>query len=167
MIYETDRLVLRPYEPSDLQAHIEIHNHPDMAPYVITLGPRATPIGIWRAFASILGHWQIRAYGEWMVVERASSQPIGRVGFYFPDGAPEIELGWAIRRSHWGRGFATEATAKAVQLGLGALGFDHFISAIRTNNQRSIRVAEKVGLQLERTEERRGEPFHVYGARRS
>ena len=45
-------------------------------------------------------------------------QVIGRVGPWHPEGWPGIELGWIIRRSRWGHGFATEAVAPSPKLQL-------------------------------------------------
>ena len=78
-----------------------------------------------------------------------------------------VEVGWVIRRSRWGNGFATEAAREAVRYGFEEVGADHLISIIRPDNQRSIRVAEKIGEKFERPYLVDGVESHVYGIKKS
>ena len=68
-----------------------------------------------------------------------------------------------IRRSHWNRGYATEASREALAFAFDVVGADHVISLIQANNVRSIRVAEKIGLRLERLDHHEGRESLVYG----
>jgi RimJ/RimL family protein N-acetyltransferase len=54
-----------------------------------------------------------------------------------------------VGREHWGRGFAPEAARAAMEWARSALGADHVISLIEDQNERSQRVAEKLGMSLE------------------
>lgn len=63
--------------------------------------------------------------------------------------APHVELGWCLRRDLWGRGLATEAARAALQYGFGVIGFQRVISLIHSENERSKRVAEKLGMRLD------------------
>ena len=163
---ETPRLVLRLPEASDAQSFLDIHQDPEVLKYVTVTG---TPGGItvaWRNVAMIVGHWHLRGYGQWAVVEKASGQVIGRVGLFNPEGWPGVELTWVIARSRWGCGFATESACAALQWAWGAVETDRIVSMIRPDNARSIRVAEKLGETFERTDEMNGEAIHVYAIHR-
>jgi RimJ/RimL family protein N-acetyltransferase len=103
----------------------------------------------WRQLAMILGHWQLRGYGLWAVEELESGRLVGRVGFFNPEGWPGFELGWALGREFWGRGFATEAARRALEFAFEVLGREHVISLIRPDNVASVRVAERLGERLE------------------
>lgn len=115
----------------------------------------------------MLGHWQLRGYGQWTVVEKATGEVIGRVGLWNPDGWPGIELGWITRRSRWGHGFATEAARAALDWTWRHVDTDHVISIIQPDNLASIHVAQKIGESLERTEVRNGAEVHIFGIMRS
>src|SRR5690349_11840204 len=113
---ETTRLLLRLPETEDAQALMEIHLDPEvLAQGLVTLtGP---PGGIDVAFRNIermRRHWKNHGYGQWSVVEKTTGHVIGCVGFFHREEPSEIEIGWIIRRSHWGNGFATEAAQAAV-----------------------------------------------------
>ncbi len=140
---ETARLVLRPLQASDADAFMEIHEDPEVLRHIS--GRTTGRAGAWRMLALMIGHWHLRGYGQWAVVERASREIIGRVGLWNPDGWPGIEVGWVIRRSRWGQGFATEAAREALRYGFEEVGADHLISLIRPDNVRSMRVADKLG----------------------
>ena len=163
----TPRLTLRLPQPSDAAPLLEIHQDPDVIEYVL----RGTgPIGLtgaWRNVATMLGHWQIRGFGQWTVVEKATGEVVGRVGLWNPEGWPGIELGWITRRSKWGQGFATEAAKASLDWAWRHVETDHIISLIQPGNSRSIRVAEKIGEVCERADVLNGEDVLVYGIHRS
>ena len=122
--------------------------------------------GAWRSVAMMVGHWQLRGYGQWTVVERATGQVVGRVGLWYPEGWPGVELGWIIRRERWGQGFATEAARAALDWTWQHVDADHVISIIQPDNHRSLRVAEKIGETREGTEMVNGVESVVFGIRR-
>ena len=163
---ETARLLLRLPEASDAQPLLEIHEHPDVIKYVLSGASPGGITGAWRSIATMLGHWQMRGYGQWTVVEKATGDVVGRVGLWNPEGWPGIELGWITRRSRWGHGFATEAARAALGWTWHHVDTDHVISIIQPDNIASIRVAEKIGESLERTEVRNGAEVHIFGIMR-
>jgi len=159
---DTARLLLRRPEPGDFEAFFDLHEDPEVLRHIPGAGPPGNRVGAWRTFAQVLGHWQIRGYGQWAVIEKASGEIIGRVGLWYPDAAPAIELGWIIRRSRWNNGFATEAARAAARYGLDVVGAERLISIIQPDNLPSIRVAEKIGETLEGTEVQHGTTALVY-----
>jgi ribosomal-protein-alanine N-acetyltransferase len=72
------------------------------------------------------------------------------------EGRAEVELVYLIAYDAWGRGYATEAAAAVRDHALGVLGLSRLIALIKPENAASERVAEKLGMQLERDVERRG-----------
>ena len=82
---ETQRLILRPPAPRDVPAMTEFYVS-ERSQYAGGFVSRARA---WGHAAAILGHWQIRGYGLWMVTEKADDTGLGMVGPYCPDGRPE------------------------------------------------------------------------------
>ncbi len=143
----TSRLVLRGFEESDLDAWAAILADEETARYVGGVAGRAAA---WMRIAGYLGHWQLRGYGLWAVCERESGRFVGRAGLWFPEGWPELEVGWTFSRDVWGRGYATEAGRAAVEWGRTALGLARIASVINPANERSIAVARRLGMELDR-----------------
>ena len=120
-----------------------------------------------RVVGALLKHWLRHGYGPYVLREAASDAVVGLVGLWFPREWPETEIKWAIIRSHWGKGYASEA-ARAVQAILPAhLPQMQPISLIHADNQRSIALALALGASLEKQLEFRNAPFHMYRHRRS
>ena len=161
----TDRLQLRIFQPDDFERHAEICADPEVMRY-IRAGPLSR-VEAWWQMARYIGHWQLRGYGVWAIVERSTNRVIGHLGFLDPEGGVGFELGWVLARSAWGRGFALEGTRAAVHHAFTALDRDHIACVIRPENARSIHLAERLGAAPEREIEESGRRLIVYGIRRS
>lgn len=112
--------------------------------------------------AQLLGHWELRGYGLWAVEEKRTGTFVGRIGLIYPEGWPAIEVGWLIDRERWGEGFATEGGRAAMQFAFDRLNLTRISSVIRPQNAPSIRVAEKLGMQAERSEQLFGWDVVIY-----
>ena len=112
--------------------------------------------------------WNRRSYEEhgfglW-VVETHAGEFVGDCGLTMQEVAGEwfVEAGWHVRADLRGQGCATEA-AVAVRDAAGSAGVEHLIAIIRPDNLASQRVAEKIGLALEREVHKLGGPALVFG----
>ena len=156
----TDRLLLRPPTLSDVEPMFEIHQDPDVMRFVGKSGDISVA---WRNVAMMIGHWQMLGYGMWIIENRADGQVIGRAGLWNEAGGPGLELGWLIRRSAWGRGFATEASRAALDWAWRHLDTDRIISVIHAENAQSIRIAEMLGQRFEKREVTKDQEVLTYG----
>jgi RimJ/RimL family protein N-acetyltransferase len=164
---ETARLLLRVPELADAEPFMGIFWDPEVVEQKqVTL--REPPGGLDLASkntSEMLRQWELRGYGHWSVVEKATGQVIGVVGFYHPQEPwPGVDLGWLIHRSRWGQGFATEAAIAALQWIWEHTTIDRIVSLIAPDDHRSIRIATKIGERFERADSDpvHGEPVHVY-----
>ncbi len=106
----------------------------------------------WREIAMHIGHWALRGYGQWALERREDGVPLGRAGLWNPPGWPGLEVGWKLARHAWGQGYATEAGRAAMEWTWATLDAQSLISIIQPGNERSIRVAERLGMRrLEET----------------
>jgi RimJ/RimL family protein N-acetyltransferase len=157
----TDRLLLRGFEPRDVDAYAAMVADPDVMRYVGD-GQPLDRIGAWRQMAVFIGHWELRGFGLWAVEDRATGALVGRIGCWEPEGWPGFEIGYALARPFWGRGYATEGAHAALRYAREVLGRDRIISLIRTENAPSIRVAERLGAVLDGETDFFGPPTKVY-----
>jgi RimJ/RimL family protein N-acetyltransferase len=158
---ETDRLILRMWRDEDFDAYLELCQDPEVMRFLG--GKTFDRLECWRHLAFMVGHWQLRGYGPWVVEEKATGQFVGRVGFLNPVGWPAFELGWTLSRKFWGRGYATEAARRALAYAWGELDKDHVISLIAPKNTNSIKVAERLGEKVEGKTELLGHDVLIYG----
>ena len=118
---QTDRLTLRMLCETDLDAYAEMCADAEVMRHIGDGQPLARPMA-WRNLAMMVGHWSMRGYGLWAAEDRASGVLVGRIGFWNPEGWPGFELGWMLRRSFWGQGYATEGARAALEFAFTRLG---------------------------------------------
>ena len=157
----TDRLLLRQFREGDLDAFAAIQADPGAARHIGDgrTNDRATS---WRLIAMFLGHWTLRGHGQYAVEDRGTGGFLGRVGLWYPEGWPELEIGWLIGSASWGRGYATEAARAVAAAAFSELGSERLISLVRPANAASIRVAIKLGAVRTGITELDGERTDVY-----
>jgi RimJ/RimL family protein N-acetyltransferase len=142
----TARLILRPFVPEDAPAYAVLNADPDVARFITLDGKPLSPADSWRQLTFLLGHWQMRGFGMFAVAERERPDLlIGRVGPHQPEGWPDFEIGWALSRAFWGRGYASEAAAATVRYAFDVLKRPRIVSLIHPSNTRSRAVAERIG----------------------
>jgi RimJ/RimL family protein N-acetyltransferase len=73
-----------------------------------------------------------------------------------------IEVGYHLRRDHWGQGFATEAARACMDYAFRKLGAERVVSLIRAENTPSRRVAERNGMGIEKEVMHCGLPHLLY-----
>ena len=115
----------------------------------------------WRSLALHIGHWELRGYGQWAIERRADGRMIGRAGLWNPEGWFGVEVGWKLDRDMWGRGYATEAAAAALEWAWRALDVDRVLSVIEPGNEASLRVAARLGMRRLRDDVSSGRPVVI------
>jgi len=96
---------------------------------------------------------RFEGFGVWAAVERSTGEFLGWFEFYPPEGRgpEEAELGYRLRRSAWGKGYATEGSRALIRKGFTELGVRRVVAETMAVNAASRRVMEKAGLSYVRT----------------
>jgi len=87
----TDRLRLRAFRASDLDAYAAMRGNPEVVRYLGT-GRTSTRVEVWRMMAAFLGQWALRGYGVWACEKIDGGAFIGSVGIFRPLDWPEPEI---------------------------------------------------------------------------
>ena len=151
---ETDRLVLRRFTAADADNLVDLDADPDVMRF-ITGGIATSREEIQNeVLPAFLAYYQrYEGYGFWAAIEKATGEFLG--WFHFrprPDAAPgQVELGYRLRKSAWGRGYATEGSRALIRRGFTESGVQRVTAEAMAVNQASRRVMEKAGLKLVRT----------------
>jgi ribosomal-protein-alanine N-acetyltransferase len=112
-------------------------------------GPYPHRADAFNRLAGLIGHWQLRGYGRWMVADRECDAPLGVVGLMFPEDWPEPEIAWSVFAAAEGRGIAFEAARFARRYAYDTLGWSTVISCIKPENTRSVALARRMGATYE------------------
>jgi RimJ/RimL family protein N-acetyltransferase len=153
----TDRLTLRGWRPEDLKRYAELTADPEVMRF---MGGVLDVPQTWREIALFAGHWELRGYGLWVVEH--DGELIGRVGLWYPEGWPGLEVGWLLARDAWGHGYATEAARAAVEYAWSELGAEELISLIVPDNTASAAVAGRLGMRAAEDYDLRGRPVVIH-----
>ncbi len=151
---ETQRLYLRPLRKSDFEDYAALYADPEVLRYLAS-GPEPWDRGrAWRHMAFVKGHWELTGVGMWAVEHKEAGAFMGLIGFAAPEGWPGFELAWILARRWWGNGYASEGVRAALAYAFTVLKKDCIISLIHPENQASIRVAERLGIDSEKSRSR-------------
>lgn len=149
MILETSRLVLRKLEPADAPILAQLWCDPQVTRY--EGGPREL-VQVRNSLTEDAESGQPNPFDMWACVEKETQQVIGHCGLVDKevDGKEEIEVTYTLAQNVWGRGYATEVATALRDYASSKLRVTRLIALIHTENVASVRVAEKIGMHLER-----------------
>ncbi len=147
-LLETERLSIRPWQPSDRADLKKMTDDPEVMRYVHGgvpyseeeldefLGRQARQLA---EFNLCMGAMIEKSTGR--ICGVAGTQPLGTTG--------DLEIGWWLMREVWGRGYATEAGRAAMRHVLDTLGRNRVVAIIDVGNEPSKRVVARLGMHYE------------------
>jgi RimJ/RimL family protein N-acetyltransferase len=139
---ETPRLILRVPRLEDLDGFAAMMADEETARFIGGVLSRAAT---WRLLMTMIGAWHASGVSMFSVIEKPTGRWVGRLGPWMPEGWPGTEVGWGIVRDCWGKGYASEGAAAAVDFAVDRLGWTDIIHAIDPDNVASQHVARKLG----------------------
>jgi RimJ/RimL family protein N-acetyltransferase len=147
---ETERLVLRRFTEADVDDLVELDSDPDVMHFIN--GGRPTPREEIQddVLPTFLDYYRrFDGYGFWAAVEKSTREFLGWFHFRPPEGGSlgEPELGYRLRKSAWGKGYATEGSRALIRKGFTDLGVERVYAETMVVNLASRRVMEKAGLR--------------------
>jgi [ribosomal protein S5]-alanine N-acetyltransferase len=162
----TPRLLLRPIREDDVEALLGVFGDAMVKAAFGSEPFERAQMERW--VLSNLEHQEQYGYGLFSVILRESGLLIGDCGFEWMelDGEAQVEFGYDFCSDYWGRGLATEAAAAARAYAFLELGLPGLVSVIRHGNHASFRMAEKIGMRLQKEIERYGQGYWLYGLSR-
>ena len=159
----TERLLLRKARDADRERLVELQTDPEVWAYLG--GPRRRE-AVERRLEAIGGAGKATtAPGAFVIADKATDNLIGTLGLKRPtedlpghstEDGPELELGYLLRRDVWGAGLAFEAATGALRAAAAELPDQPVITVTQTANERSLKLAARLGFQPAGTFERNG-----------
>jgi ribosomal-protein-alanine N-acetyltransferase len=160
----TDRLLLRPLRLDDLDLGIEMFTDPEVVRYVGGPEPQ-TAKEIEAGLPTEMKRCGGGCIGVWCVIDRETSEKLG-TGILLPmpvdendtnwdlvEGPDipdcEIEVGYILKRSAWGKGYATEICRRLLAFAFEETPLEDIVACIDDDNEQSRRVLLKCGLRAE------------------
>jgi [ribosomal protein S5]-alanine N-acetyltransferase len=144
----TERLAARPWtlDEADLAAAYDVYSRPEVARWI---GAPMEPAEIRIRIERWAEPTDDPTYGVWAVEERSQpGRPIGSVLLRpLPPDEEDVEVGWHLHPTVWGRGYATEIGRAAARRAFDT-GIDEVFAIVRPGNERSSKVARRLGMEF-------------------
>jgi len=144
----TERLILRPWQDSDLPLFAVQNADPVTMRFLN--GPLTREQSDAYA-ARAMAHLAEHGFGKWAVEAPGVAPFIGAVGLqhirFEADFTPTVEAAWRLNRAWWGQGYATEAARAAIADGFQRAGLVEIVAITAVENHASRRVMERLGMR--------------------
>jgi RimJ/RimL family protein N-acetyltransferase len=144
----TERLILRPFEREDYEPYLAmVTDHQPNVPWRQVMSPEDA----WHRLVRYVGHWTLFGYGNFAVFERGSGLFLGETGLWDAHRGMGVgydecdETGWSVISGWHGRGVAFEAADAAHRWYANIVGRRRTVCMTDPANERSIRIALKLG----------------------
>ena len=146
---ETKRLILRPFEESDFEDLKSVWGDSETMSFYAEIHSEEKMKEI---ISEQIHTFQKYGYGLFVVKEKENGLFIGDCGITTQDidGVEEYEIGYRIKKDHWGLGYASEAARAVKEYAFENLKLERLCSYMESSHQQSRRVAEKIGMKLEK-----------------
>ncbi|HEV7973902.1 GNAT family N-acetyltransferase [Amycolatopsis sp.] len=151
---ETERLTLRRFTVDDLDNLVALDGDPEVMHFITggrTTSREELETDFLPAFLSYYERFD--GYGFWAAIEKPTGDFLGWFHFRPPPDAPadEPELGYRLRKTAWGKGYATEGSRALIHKGFTEFGVRRVTASTMSVNMASRGVMEKSGLSFVRT----------------
>jgi [ribosomal protein S5]-alanine N-acetyltransferase len=147
---ETQRLRLRHLTTADAAFILELLNEPD---FIRNIGDREVrTLDDARRYIvnGPIASYQRHGFGLFAVELKDSSIPIGICGLLRRDYLDDVDVGFALLASYRGAGYAFEAASATMRFGKEVLGLERIVAITAPENDASIKVVRRLGLEFER-----------------
>jgi RimJ/RimL family protein N-acetyltransferase len=139
-------VTLRRAGPSDSSALYQVARDPEVMRFMdwpMPTDPKSTEAHLERAVVS----WESGSEYQWVILERASAECVGTISCR-PKGN-SADFGYFLDRRYWGRSYAREAASAVLDWLNTQSEIARIWATVDTENARSRRLLERLGLRLE------------------
>jgi ribosomal-protein-alanine N-acetyltransferase len=150
VVFESDRLRFATWNREDAEQFRELAADPLVLRYVSAGGEPWPEERIQEFVARQIENWEMHGICLWKLLPKDSDKLVGLCGLQqLPEG-PDVEIGWWLAPSYWGKGYATEAASRALAYGFGVRKLNRIVAIAQAVNLDSIRVMDRLGMRFER-----------------
>jgi ribosomal-protein-alanine N-acetyltransferase len=142
---ETDRLFLRKLQDFDIDEIFRMRSDIEIMRYIRE--PQTERTESWNWIKMISAKWETEKIGFCGVIEKETKSFVGWCGLWQLPETKEIEVGYAISKEHWGKGYATEAAKRCLQYGFEELDLKKIVAVAFPENEPSQNVMKRIGMK--------------------
>lgn len=159
---ETARLILRPFTEADILPSYLMNLDAEVSRYTGDGGVVSLVEMGKRIRENVMGDYSRHGFGRFAVEWKTTGEFIGFAGLKYLPEREEVDLGYRLNRSYWGKGLATEAGIACLDYGWKELQPEQVIAMVLPDNKASIRVLDKLGFRFRAKDREDDMEFLVY-----
>jgi ribosomal-protein-alanine N-acetyltransferase len=147
---ETERLIIRNFEDSDVNGIFKLDSDPDVHTYLGN-NPIKTIDQAKEIIDGVKKQYETNGMGRLAIIDKKTEEFIGWSGIKYEQEVREFDyydLGYRLRKKYWGKGIATEASIESLNYGFDELKLQKIGAGADIDNIASNRVLQKVGFKL-------------------
>jgi RimJ/RimL family protein N-acetyltransferase len=148
MILETERLKVRQFKEEDFPNYSKLDSNPEVMRYI---GAPRNQQQMTDRLTEIMEYYErFPQFGVWALTDSHDDSFHGWVCLKHLDSTEEIELGYRLMHSSWGKGLATEASMGLLNYGFSKLNLGRIVAVTVNDNKPSQNVLKKIGMKYEK-----------------
>jgi ribosomal-protein-alanine N-acetyltransferase len=148
-IFETERLIIRPYTMADLSLFFRLNGDEEVMRYI---RPAQTPEQSKEFLQKIITAYAERpGIGRWGMFLKANDQFIGSFAVIPVENTDKLQLGYALLKENWGQGYASESVRAGIGYVFGPLALTEIAAITYPENIASQKVLLKNGFVFDKT----------------
>lgn len=159
---ETARLILRPFTEADILPSYHMNLDAAVSRYTGDGGVVSLEEMSIRITKNVMGDYKRYGFGRFAVEWKETGEFIGFAGLKYLPERDEVDLGYRLKKSYWGKGLATEAGRACMDFGWKELQLGSVIAMVLPDNKASIRVLDKLGFRFKEKDMEDDMEFLVY-----
>jgi RimJ/RimL family protein N-acetyltransferase len=153
-MFETERLVIRPWRDDDVEPWIAMGLDPRVMEFFPTVYTREEAAA---AAARMRQRLDENGYGWWVVEVKGGAPFAGVIALqdvpFDAHFTPALEVGWRLSYDHWGAGYASEGARAALDFAFATLDRTEVVAITAAINTRSQRVMQRLGMSYDRADD--------------
>jgi [ribosomal protein S5]-alanine N-acetyltransferase len=160
IIFETERLVVRPYTMDDIDNFFRLNGDKEVMRYI---RPAQTLEQSKEFLQKIITAYKERpGMGRWGMYSTANGEFVGSFAVIPVEHTDMLQLGYALLKENWGIGYATESLKGGIEYVFGPLGLSEIAAITYPENIPSQKVLLKNGFVFDKTFTEEGKELHIY-----
>ena len=165
MLFETERLLIRRWNEHDLADLHALYSDPG---FCDDIRPELCLSETKKIFdAQLLNYATNSEIGRFFIIEKGTGLLIGTLLIRPIDENSEVEIGYAIKKSMWGKGLATEVVTGSITYFFTATNYNAIVALTAPQNLKSKKVLVKSGFFQEENVVEDGEEFNLFSLRKN
>ena len=160
IVFETERLIVRPYTMDELDNFFKLNGDEEVMRYI----RKAQTLQESQVFLKkiITAYSERPGTGRWGMFSKENEQYVGSFAIIPVENSDKLQLGYALLKENWGKGYASESVKGGIQYAFHQLGLTEIAGITFPENIPSQKVLLKNGFVFDKTIIEEGKEMNLY-----